>query len=130
MATNTFTLENTAGTLTATLRYVRAGVMPQKDKSFTKQKLADGSYTYDYPSTPIKRRWLFSVDAEDAGDALLSTLNSLFALTENLLLHLDLDPTIFTADGAESNISVHFESYQPTHEVASQFGYSLELQEV
>lgn len=131
MAANTFTLRDSGAAYSATLRYVKAeAAMPAKNKTFSRYQLADGSYSYDYPSNAVKRRWVFEVDGESAGDALLATLNSLYALTENLLLDIDLDATIFTADGTASGLAVHFEEFYPAYQVGSQFIYRLVLQEV
>ena len=126
VSTDTMTLKNQAGTTTATIRYpIGSSGYPQYNKTFTKYQLADGSFSYDLPSTAVKRRWDITIDSEDASDALLTNLKTLFDLTATLHLDVDVDAYGIT----ESNIDVVFEEFQPIPVVGSVFQYRVVLQE-
>jgi hypothetical protein len=127
MSTDTLTLKNTAGTISATIRYpMGSSGMPEYMKSFTKHQLSDGSFAYDMPTTATKRVWNIMIDGEDAGDALLATFKSLFALQTSLHLDVDID----TYGINESNIDVMFEQFRAMPIVADVFQYQIVLQEL
>lgn len=122
--TYTLTLRNATSTIQAVIRYpTGSSAYPKKPKSFTAHNLYDGSKAYDYPANPIKRRWELDIVAEDASDALLTNLNTLFALTETL--KLDEDALI-----VESGINVVFESFEAIYQVGTIYNYRIALQEV
>lgn len=127
MSTDTITLKNSGSTITATLRYPMEGSgYPLFEKNFTKERLADGSFVYDYPEYEIKRRWEMTIDCENVGDDLLTNLNSLFALSETLYLDIDVD----AYEQVESNIPVAFEGFRVIPIVGDIFNYELAIQEL
>lgn len=124
MALDTLTLKNLSNSITAVMRYpTDETAYPKHDKTYTKQKLLSGSYTYDYPLYAEKRIWNYMIIREDVGDNLLTNLKALFDLKETL--YLDENALI-----VENNIPVVFEEFQPIFRLPNQYDYQVTLQEV
>jgi len=120
----TITLKNSAGSITAVMRYPTDDTaFPVYEKNFTKDRLANGDYVYDYPLNAEKRRWEFMIIREDSGDNLLTNLKTLFDLKEELLL----DEAALLM---ENNIPVVFEEFQPIFRLPNQYDYKVVLQEI
>jgi hypothetical protein len=124
MALDTLTLKNSTGATTAVMRYPTDDTAyPIYEKNFTKERLANGDYVYDYPLNQEKRTWDMMIIREDAGDNLITNLKTLFDLKEELLL--DENALII-----ENNIPVVFELFQPIFRGVNMYDYHVVLQEV
>lgn len=124
MALDTLTLKDSTGTYTAVIRYPTDDTAyPIYEKNFTKERLANGDHTYDYPLNAEKRRWDMMVIREASGDNLITNLKTLFDLKEELLL--DENALI-----VENNIPVVFEEFQPIFRGVNMYDYKVVLQEV
>lgn len=124
--TYTLTLKDatTGGTTSAVIRYpTEETSYPKFPKVFTRYQLSDGSYAYDCPTYSTKRRWELEIIRDQAGDALLTKLKTLFDL--NTTLYLDEDALVI-----ESNIDVFFEEFEATYQVGDWYVYRVVLQEL